>query len=194
MTLLQAQSLTVARGDRVLLSQLSFSLGRGDVVHLRGRNGLGKSSLIEVLVGLRAPQSGTVQRVEASRIHWVGHRNALHPDLTVEENLRDWCALNAATGVDLQPALERIGLWKLRRRPARTLSMGQKRRAALSRLLLQPRALWILDEPLSGLDTDGAALLGELLNAHVAADGGALVTSHQPLPGRLPQVTFLEPA
>ena len=72
------------------------------------------------------------------------------------------------------------------------LSAGQKRRAALARLLLVPRPLWLLDEPLSGLDSEGVALLGQLMNEHVASDGGLVVTSHQSLPGKLARVTVIE--
>ncbi|MGH8517217.1 MAG: ABC transporter ATP-binding protein, partial [Panacagrimonas sp.] len=92
----------------------------------------------------------------------------------------------------IAPALERMGLGRLRLRPARTLSAGQKRRAALSRLLIARRPLWLLDEPLSGLDGEGLAVLGQLMNEHVAAEGAMVVTSHQVLPGKLPRVTVID--
>lgn len=190
--LLSATALSVGRGDRRLLSDLDFTISPGDVLHLRGRNGAGKSSLIDVLVGLRAPQAGQVQRPGPGQFHWIGHRNALNADLSLVENLADWCWINGVSTVRVMPALERLGLSRLRRRPARTLSAGQKRRAALARLLLAPRALWLLDEPLSGLDGEGLALLGQLMNEHVAGEGGIVVTSHQALPGRLPRVTVIE--
>ncbi|MGQ0697545.1 MAG: heme ABC exporter ATP-binding protein CcmA [Panacagrimonas sp.] len=191
-SLLSATGLAIGRGDRRLLSDLDFSVGPGDVLHLRGRNGAGKSSLIEVLVGLRAAQGGQMKRPEPPQIHWIGHRNALNADLSVSENLGNWCALNGVAASGLASALERLGLARLKQRPVRTLSAGQKRRAALARLLLSPRPLWLLDEPLSGLDTQGAALLGQLMNEHLAGEGGIVVTSHQALPGRLPRVTVIE--
>lgn len=190
--LLTAAALSIGRGDRRLLSDLSFSVSAGDVLHLRGRNGAGKSSLIEVLVGLRPPQSGTLLRPPADRLHWIGHRNALHPDLSVVENLQYWCATQAVPAGKLSGVLEQVGLARLRARAARTLSAGQRRRAALARLLLAPRPLWLLDEPLSGLDQEGVALIGQLMNAHLAEGGALIVTSHQPLPGRLPRVTVME--
>lgn len=190
--LLSATALCIGRGDRRLVSDLCFALQPGDVLHLRGRNGAGKSSLIEVLVGLRPPQSGEVHRATGEAFHWVGHRNALNPDLTLFENLSCWCALNGVDGDTIAPALERMGLSRLRLRPVRTLSAGQKRRAALSRLLITRRPVWLLDEPLSGLDVEGLSVLGQLMNEHVAADGGIVVTSHQALPGKLPRVTVID--
>lgn len=190
--LLSATALCIGRGDRRLLSDLTFQIGAGDVVHLRGRNGAGKSSLIEVLVGLRPPQGGALQRVEVDQVHWIGHRNGLSGDLTLVENLRAWCTLHAMPEARVLSALERVGLARLRLRRARTLSAGQKRRAALARLLLETRPLWLLDEPLSGLDTEGLVLLGRLMNDHVAAGGGIVVTSHQALPGKLPRVTVMD--
>ena len=191
-SLLSAVALSIGRGDRRLLSDLHFRIDAGDVLHLRGRNGAGKSSLIEVLVGLRPAQGGTVQRVDTDRLHWIGHRNALNPDLSLIENLGAWCTLNGVSARGILPALDRMGLARLRLRLARTLSAGQKRRAALARLLLVPRPLWLLDEPLSGLDTEGLALLGQLMNEHVAGGGGIVVTSHQSLPGKLPRVTVID--
>lgn len=190
--LLSATALCIGRGDRRLLSNLDFAVSAGDVLHLKGRNGAGKSSLIEVLVGLRAPQAGVLQRPEFGQVHWIGHRNALNADLSVEDNLRCWCAQQHLDGAALRPALERMGLSKLRLRPVRMLSAGQRRRAALARLLLVPRPLWLLDEPLSSLDAEGVSLLGQLMNEHVAGEGAVIVTSHQSLPGRLPRVTVIE--
>ena len=189
---LSASDLSIGRGDRILLSGLDLSISSGDVLHLKGRNGAGKSSLIEVLVGLRPARGGRLQRPDASGFHWIGHRNGLNADLGVRENLEAWCALNGVPSAAIGAALERTGLSKLRHRLVRTLSAGQKRRSALARLLLVQRPLWLLDEPLSGLDAEGLVLLGQLMNEHVAGEGGIVVTSHQPLPGRLPRVTVMD--
>lgn len=190
--LLSATALCIGRGDRKLLSNVDFAVSAGDVLHLKGRNGAGKSSLIEVLVGLRAPQSGELQRAAPAALHWIGHRNALNTDLTIDENLRCWCGQQGLDTQGLASAMDRLGLLKLRHRQVRTLSAGQRRRAALARLLLVPRPLWLLDEPLSSLDTEGVNLLGQLMNEHVAGGGAIVVTSHQSLPGKLPRVTVVE--
>lgn len=189
---MSATALCIGRGDRRLLSNLDFAVSAGDVLHLKGRNGAGKSSLIEVLVGLRAPQSGELLRPAPASLHWIGHRNALSADLSVEENLHCWCGQQGLAGTALLPAIERLGLSKLRHRQVRSLSAGQRRRTALARLLLVRRPLWLLDEPLSGLDAEGVNLLGQLMNEHMTGEGAIVVTSHQSLPGKLPRVTVVE--
>lgn len=187
---LTADELSIGRGDRTLLSGLKLVVEAGDVLHLRGANGVGKSSLIEVLAGLRPAMSGLVKL--SAPMHWIGHRNALQADLSVVENLSYWCAMHGVDVGGMPSALERLGLLRLKSRRVRTLSAGQKRRATLARLLLSKRALWLLDEPLSGLDAEGIAVLGRLMNEHIANEGGIVVTSHQSLPGRLPRVTVME--
>lgn len=189
--LLSAKALTVSRGDKLLLRDLSFHASAGELLYLRGPNGIGKSSLIEVLVGLRPPEDGELRRGEIGTFHWVGHRNALSADLTIRENLRAWCALNAASPIGITDAISLLGLRKLANRQVRALSAGQKRRAALARLALVHRALWLLDEPFSALDAEGLAALGALMRAQLERGGAIIVTSHQPLPdGLRPTRTF----
>ncbi len=180
---LRVSELTVTRGDRTLVAGLNFAVNAGQVLHLQGRNGAGKTSLLEILCGLRAPAAGSVEgRPEASAYHWIGHKNALNPVLTIEENLRFWCALHDLPAAGIEAALNRVGLKSLRHRPCGNLSTGQKRRAALARLLAAPRPWWFLDEPLAGLDAAGLTLFGELLDAHLREGGTAVMTSHQLLP------------
>lgn len=178
--LLSTEKLGIVRGDRVLLSEISLALHAGELLHLRGRNGAGKTSLLEVLAGLRLARSGSVSRMVES--HWLGHKNGLNLALSPLENLEFWCGLNEADSKEIVPALQRLSLARWRHRPCRTLSAGQKRRAAMARLLLASRPLWLLDEPLSGLDTEGLACFAGLLDEHLKQGGGAIVTSHQPLP------------
>ena len=154
------EALTVARGDRLLFEGLSLRAEPGAAVHLVGRNGAGKTSLLEAIAGLRRPEAGRIDGPAPERLHWVGHRNALHPALSAVENLEHWCGLHDADPAGIAPALDRLQLKAARHRPARTLSTGQKRRSALARLLLQRREWWLLDEPLAGLDTDGATPSG----------------------------------
>jgi len=191
--LLQVRNLAVARGDRTIVEALDFAVSAGEILHIRGRNGAGKTSLLEVLCGLRAPAAGSVEaQPDAGQRHWLGHKNALNPALSPEENLRFWCALNGHAGVDPAQALQQVGLKAQRHRPCGTLSTGQRRRAALARLLALPRPWWFLDEPLAGLDHAGIELLAELLDGHRRGGGAALVSSHQPLPPGLNGVRSLE--
>jgi heme exporter protein A len=190
---LQVRQLAVARGDRTIVAALDFAVAPGEILHIRGRNGAGKTSLLEVLCGLRPPAAGYIEgQPEAARRHWLGHKNALNPALSPEENLRFWCALSGEVVVDPTAALQRVGLKAQRHRPCGTLSTGQRRRAALARLLLLPRAWWFLDEPLAGLDHSGIDLLAELLEGHRRSGGAALVTSHQPLPPDIGGVRALD--
>jgi heme exporter protein A len=183
MTSLSVENLSVARGDRVLFSALCFSLEAGEALHLQGRNGAGKTSLLETLCGLRQPESGRITPPpEPGAFHWIGHRNALNQALSPRENLRFWCGLHGADARAADAALARVGLGRAADRACGRLSIGQKRRAALARLLVQPRRWWFLDEPLAGLDHEGCALFGEWLAAHLAGGGGAVLSSHQPLP------------
>jgi heme exporter protein A len=193
MSALHVQNLAVVRGDRTVVEAVSFTVEEGEILHIRGRNGAGKTSLLEVLCGLRRPGTGRIEgQPEAPQRHWIGHKNALNPVLSPRENLRFWCALgeSAAGGVDA--ALEQVGLKAQRHRPCGSLSTGQRRRAALARLLAVPRPWWFLDEPLAGLDHAGIALLTRLLDGHARGGGSAVVSSHQPLPEQLTGVRILE--
>lgn len=183
---LEIRGLALRRGPRVLFEGLGFELAPGQILHLQGANGAGKTSLLETLAGLRRAVQGEIRGLpEPGGLHWLGHRNALNLNLSVLENLRFWCGLNGVAEVGIGGALERVGLARLRHRVARSLSAGQKRRAALARLLLSPRPLWLLDEPLDGLDRQGLDLFAALLGEHAADGGVAVVTSHQPLPAGL---------
>lgn len=181
--LISVKGLSIHRGERTLLENVSFDLDAGQALHVAGANGSGKTTLLETLCGLRTAEQGTIHGLEsAESFHWLGHRNALNPALTIVENLRFWCGLQAASDDRIESALDRLQIRSHRHRICRELSIGQKRRAALARLLTIRRTLWLLDEPLSGLDTAGVDIFSDLLRAHLAQDGAALVTSHQSLP------------
>lgn len=193
MTALAVRELAVARGDRVLLRGLNFSVAPGEALHLHGPNGCGKTSLLEILCGLREAAAGEVSGLrDPERMHWIGHRNAVNPALSPEENLCFWCRVQGIADSGVPAALERLGLTKSRRKPGRLLSMGQRRRVALARLALARRPLWLLDEPLSSLDAHGVGTLVDLLRDHLAGRGAAIVTSHQTLPGDVPGLRLLE--
>ena len=175
-------NLAVTRGDKALFAGLNLTVEAGQILHLTGRNGAGKTSLLETICGLRQAEEGSVQGVEAEQLHWVGHKNALHGALTPVENLQFWCGSVGADAGAIESALTRLNLKAVRNKPLRMLSTGQKRRTALARLLLQARPWWLLDEPLAGLDVQGVALFAELISRHCAAGGAAFVTSHQAMP------------
>ena len=191
--LLKFDNLAIARGDQVLLRGVSGAVGPGEILHVRGANGIGKTSLLEVLAGLRKPEDGTIEReVEPEACHWVGHRNALNMALSPYENLRFWCDLQEVSAETVRGALREFDLQRVADQPCRQLSAGQKRRAALARLATARRTLWFLDEPLSALDENGVKRWLGLLREHQQQGGAAVITSHQPLAEQVPGLRSME--
>ena len=191
--MLSAHELACERGERLLFRDLGFELERGEALLVRGGNGRGKTSLLRILCGLSAPVAGVVRwRGEPiSEAHeqygremaYLGHANGIKDDLTPVENLRLAAALGGRE-LDVTTAtaaLEQVGLSRCLDFPARVLSFGQRRRVALAGLLTAGALLWILDEPLTGLDVDGVAMVEQMIRDHVVAGGLAIMTTHQPL-------------
>ncbi|MBT6830133.1 MAG: heme ABC exporter ATP-binding protein CcmA [Rhodospirillaceae bacterium] len=183
----EAVDLSCIRGERPVFSGLSFDLASGDGLLLRGHNGSGKSSLLRILAGFLKPVGGSLgwsdfdraetPEIHRARTHYVGHMEAIKPALTVEEHLEFWAR---AKGYK-QPAgniLQALDLESLADVPGRFLSAGQKRRLSLTRLLATPATLWLLDEPSVTLDGQSAARLEDMLAAHRATGGMAIVASH----------------
>jgi len=193
---LAASELECVRGDRTLFSGLSFAVAPGAGLLVQGANGAGKTSLLRIAVGLAPPARGGVTWDGHSirslgptyrrEVLYCGHANALKDDLTAVENVRAAAALagRAITSDAARGALAQVGVAAAADLPVRSLSQGQKRRTALARLALDGAKLWVLDEPLAALDVGGAEWLAGMLDAHLAAGGMALVTSHQPLAAR----------
>jgi heme exporter protein A len=169
-----ATDLACRRGDRVLFRGFSLALGPGEACQIAGSNGIGKSSLIRIIAGLLRPFAGSVE-VEGS-IGLVDERLALDPQLPLGRALAFWQRLDGAPPA----AAERLGIERLADVPVRYLSTGQKKRAALARLLGQQAPVWLLDEPLNGLDAQAVQLTQELAAEHCRAGGICLIASHQP--------------
>lgn len=180
---LSADDLACRRGDRLLFASLSLALENGTALHVTGTNGCGKSSLLRVLAGLLAPFAGSVSRSGMAGL--IDERPALDPHLPLTRALAFWSALDSNPSA----ALDRLGLAALGDVPVRYLSTGQAKRAAFARLIAQNAPIWLLDEPLNGLDDAGAALALELSREHLASGGIAVIASHQPF--ALPGITRL---
>ena len=188
---LAAVDLACRRGNRRLFSGVNFSVEAGRATWLRGRNGRGKTSLLRMAAGLASPESGRITwggvpvhqaQGMARRMVYIAHASAMKDDLTVTESLRFLALLHDRDSdvAAVHQALDRVGMASRREALVRTLSQGQRRRAALARLALEREAaLWILDEPYDALDTDGMACVNALLHAHLARGGSVLLTSHQ---------------
>ena len=176
---LAVQDLACRRGDRLLFARLSFALEAGQALQLAGSNGIGKSSLIRIIAGLLPAFAGSVDRHGALGL--LDERPALDPHLPLGQALAFWQRIDGAG----ENRLEQLGLAALLDVPVRYLSTGQKKRAALARLLGQQAPIWLLDEPLNGLDTRGVAMVEQLTADHCRAGGIAIIASHQPftLPG-----------
>ena len=191
--MLSIHDLACERGERLLFRNLDFDLATGEALLVRGGNGRGKTSLLRILCGLSEPAAGMVRwrGQPISQAHeqygremaYIGHANGIKDDLTPLENLRLAAALG---GRDLDnetamAALERVGLSRCLDFPARVLSFGQRRRVALAGLMTAGALLWILDEPLTGLDVQGVAMVEQMIRDHVVAGGLVIMTTHQPL-------------
>lgn len=180
---LVTEGLACGRGEHVLADNIGLDLPPGSGLLLRGPNGAGKSTLLLTLAGLLPPLAGAVRYLghdpeTGPVLHYCGHRNGVRPRLGVAETLDFWAAINGRTGLDVSPALARVGLSKASALDAGYLSAGQQRRLALARLLVTRRPLWLLDEPSAALDSDGQALLASLLEDHLSSGGSAVIATH----------------
>jgi heme exporter protein A len=188
---LEVHALSCVRGDRVLFRDLSFTVGCGELLHLKGHNGSGKTTLLRALAGLLLPESGEIRwngsnirrlREEYSRhLLYLGHLNGIKGDLTAVENLRisatlDGFSLSEPRAWEL---LAEIGLRGHEDLPSKHLSQGQKRRVALARLLANDARMWVLDEPFTALDVAAVQLLQDVIRSHVEDGGMAVITTHQ---------------
>jgi heme exporter protein A len=173
-----AHDLACRRGDRILFSGLSLALAPGQSLQVAGPNGTGKSSLLRLIAGLSRPFAGRIERQGTMGL--VDERPALDSELPLGRALGFWSRIDSRIDGNAYPDLERLGLTDLLDVPVRYLSTGQRKRAALARLLGQRAAVWLLDEPLNGLDVHGTSTVEDITAAHCRAGGIAFVASHQP--------------
>lgn len=190
--MLNVENVSCLRGERRLITALSFTVQRGRLLAVMGENGSGKTSLLRMLCGLLPPEQGRIlwqgedvrackERYLASLIY-VGHLNGLKDDLSPVENVTISARLageevsEGKTG----EALEAVGLARaIYRLPTRVLSQGQKRRVSLARLWLSQCPLWILDEPFAALDVSATGLLMQQLRSHLHNGGIVIAATHQ---------------
>lgn len=201
--MLEVTDLQLVRGGRLLCEGFNLHLRPGRALLVEGANGAGKSTLLRSLAGLQplharalrwlAFEGRAAREAMCLEACFIGHRDGLHEALTPVENLDDALRLGgeALPVLRIEQALQGAGLGAHARVPLRRLSQGQRRRVALTRLVLTRRRLWLLDEPLSGLDEAARLDFNVRLALHLERGGVALISTHDPWPSSAPSMTRL---
>ena len=184
---LTVKNLSCWRNEQALFSGLSLSLSPKNIIFLQGENGSGKTSLLRILCGFRLPDEGEIRWGDKSissipeyfeNISYVGHKNGIKDELTVEENLNLMRSMATASNVKTEDVLKKIGLFQRSDVLARQLSAGQKRKLALARLMMTENSFWVLDEPFTSLDTATVKFFEQLIKQHITRGGMLILTSH----------------
>src|SRR5690349_21906685 len=185
---LSGRGVRCMRGGREVFAGLDFEASSGEVLAVTGANGSGKTSLLRLIAGLLFPAGGAIaldggeaELTLPEQVHYLGHRDALKPALSVLENLAFWRNFLCGETFDADASLKAVGLDHAAHLPAAYLSAGQRRRLSLARLLAVRRPVWLLDEPTSALDTKGQDLFLSLMRDHLAGGGIVIAATHTPL-------------
>jgi heme exporter protein A len=194
LAVLSVTNLSVVKRDRLLFENLNFAVEQGSLLYVKGQNGAGKTSMLRVLAGLVAADSGDVffqqQNILDCRenyhqnLVYFGHKLGINLTLSAVENLQYWCkqhqvAISVETIFSTLVHLNLVGLEDI---PVANLSAGQQRRVALARFWFKQDAkIWILDEPFTALDTQGIELLSKQITKFLSGGGSVVMTSHQAL-------------
>lgn len=199
-THLEAKQLGCIRQGRWLFPPVSFAFKAGELLLVEGENGAGKSSLLRLIANIATPAAGNVywnhhstqenSSEYAEQLHYIGHANGIRPGLTIAENLALAAELSQQPAADPSSVLSLLQLYSHQDKQTQFLSAGQKRRTALARLLLIPRKLWILDEPLTSLDAATQKIFLAKVTEHLKNGGLCVITSHQPVTLAVPVQTL----
>ena len=189
---LLVRNLPLIRGGRLLQPDIAFCVSAGEILAIHGPNGAGKTSLLRAIAGLLEVPNGCIAfrmypdgiianpEERVGRVGWFGHQDGVKRQLSVFENLQFHGRYNRIVG-GAEGALASVGLGRLRDVPAQYLSYGQRRRLAFARLLVVPRPLWLLDEPLSAIDGEGKECIRRHIQEHCDKGGIVVAAMHEPL-------------
>jgi heme exporter protein A len=185
---LSGRDVRCVRGGREVFSGLDFATASGQALAVTGPNGSGKTSLLRLVAGLLTIAGGSIEIEGAEteltlpeHAHYLGHRDALKPALSVMENLSFWRDFLGGEAFDAAESLAAVGLDHAAHLPAAYLSAGQRRRLSIARLLAVRRPIWLLDEPTSALDAAGQTMFAGLMSDHLARGGLIVAATHAPL-------------
>jgi heme exporter protein A len=185
---LSGRGVRCVRGGREVFSGLDFEASAGEALAVTGANGSGKTSLLRIIAGLLSVAGGSIgleggeaELTLSEQAHYLGHRDALKPALSVIENLAFWCDFLGGDTSDTSAGLTAAGLDHAAHLPAAFLSAGQRRRLSIARLLTVRRPIWLLDEPTNALDAAGQSLFVALMGDHLARGGLIVAATHAPL-------------
>jgi heme exporter protein A len=185
---LSGRGVKCIRGGREVFSGLDFAASAGEALAVTGPNGAGKTSLLRQIAGLLAIPGGSIdldgghsELTLPEQAHYLGHRDALKPALSVMENLTFWRDFLGGEVSDAGESLAAVGLGHTAQLPAVVLSAGQRRRLSIARLLTVRRPIWLLDEPISALDSAGQTMFSALMQDHLARGGLIVAATHAPL-------------
>lgn len=200
---LEGRDLAALRGERLIFANLDFTVSAGELLKLVGRNGAGKSTLMRMIAGLVTPFAGQISWHGSpvrddpdgfcADMIYAGHQDGLKTALSAAENLDLFARLRGIRSQPADQALAAFGIADLADLPVRYMSAGQRRRVSLARLLVAPASLWLLDEPLTALDTSAIEQLGSVVDAHRDGGGMVIAATHADLPGSPGKVLEIVP-